>query len=83
MSTPEQHDRIPTRRARDEQAAAEMPLELLSDAPQMPVEAHLQRLRRRPAAVAGVVEIGLVRPLDSAVRLPEHARVIIVATESP
>jgi hypothetical protein len=32
-------------------------------------------------AVAGVVENGLVRPLDPAVKLPERSRVIIVATE--
>jgi hypothetical protein len=37
----------------------------------------------RPRAVAGVVENGLVRPLDPTVKLPEHARVIIVATEAP
>jgi hypothetical protein len=46
----------------------------------LPLEAHLQRLRR-PLAVAGVVENGLVRPLDPSVKLTEHARVIIVATE--
>jgi hypothetical protein len=34
-------------------------------------------------AVAGVVENGLVRPLDTSVKLPEHARVIIVASEQP
>ena len=34
----------------------------------------------RPWAVVGVVENGLVRPLDPAVELPEHARVIIVAS---
>jgi len=46
----------------------------------LPVEAHLARLRR-PVAVAGVVENGLVRPLDPSVKLPERSRVIIVATE--
>jgi hypothetical protein len=46
------------------------------------VEAHLGRLRRRPLAVAGVVENGLVRPLDPAVKLAEHSRVIIVAAEA-
>jgi hypothetical protein len=45
------------------------------------VEAHLNQPRRRPVAVAGVVENGLVRPLDPAVKLAEHARVIIVASE--
>lgn len=46
----------------------------------MPLEAHLHRMGRRPLAIAGVVENGLVRPLDSTVKLPEHARVIIVAS---
>jgi hypothetical protein len=31
--------------------------------------------------VAGIVENGLVRPLDPEVKLVEHSRVIIVATE--
>jgi hypothetical protein len=44
------------------------------------VESHLGR-RRRPLAVAGVVENGLIRLLDPAVTLPEHSRVIIVTTE--
>ena len=47
-----------------------------------PVEAHLDRLRRRPLAVVGIVENGLVRPLDSAVKLLEHSRVIIVTTDA-
>jgi hypothetical protein len=46
-----------------------------------PLEAHL-KAARRPIAVAVVVENGLVRPLDPAVHLPEHARVIIVAKET-
>jgi hypothetical protein len=33
-------------------------------------------------AVAGIVENGLVRPLDTEVKLPEHSRVIIVASEA-
>jgi hypothetical protein len=32
-------------------------------------------------AVAGVVENGVVRPIDPAVVLPEHSRVIIVTSE--
>jgi hypothetical protein len=70
------------RATRDEQIAAELPLEPLPislDMSPSPVEAHLARLRR-PVAVAGVVENGLVRPLDPDVNLPEHARVIIVTT---
>jgi len=84
MITPEVDQRSPGRRARDEQIAAELqmaPFELPADAPSSPVETHLGRPRRRPVAVAGVVENGLVRPLDPAVKLPEHSRVIIVASE--
>jgi hypothetical protein len=66
----------------DAQIAAEPPLAppgLLPDAASSPLEAHLLRSARHPLAVAGVVENGLVRPLDPAVKLPEHALVIIVA----
>ncbi len=45
------------------------------------MEAHLARQAGHPLAVAGVVENGLVRPLDPAVKLPERSRVIIVTTE--
>lgn len=78
--------RSPERQARDEQIAAEPPLAPLNlppDAEAAPVETHLARLARRPLAVAGVVENGLVRPLDASVKLPEHSRVIIVASEGP
>ncbi|HEY7156798.1 MAG TPA: hypothetical protein VH575_22710 [Gemmataceae bacterium] len=84
MPTPGVDQRSAGRRARDEQIAAEpqlAPLELPPDAPSSSVEAHLSRQRRRPLAVAGIVENGLVRPLDPAVKLPEHSRVIIVASE--
>lgn len=84
MTTPEADQRSPGRRARDEQIATEPPLpplELPPDTTPSPVEAHLAR-RRRPLAVAGVVENGLVRPLDPTVKLPEHSRVIIVASEA-
>ena len=83
MSTPEVDQRTPARRAQDEQIAADPqkpPLDLPADAPSSPVETHLSRLRR-PLAVAGVVENGVVRPLDPAVKLTEHARVIIVLSE--
>jgi hypothetical protein len=76
--------RSASRRALDEQIAAEPPLpppNLSSNVKPSPVEAHLARVRR-PLAVAGVVENGVVRPLDPAVKLPEHSRVIIVATEA-
>jgi Protein of unknown function DUF104 len=47
----------------------------------MAVEAHLAGSGRHPVAVAGVVENGVVRPLDPKVKLPERSRVIIVASE--
>jgi hypothetical protein len=84
MTTPVADQRSPGRRARDEQIAADprmAPLELPPDAVPSSVEAHLGRLQRRPLAVAGVVENGLVRPLDPTVKLPERSRVIIVASE--
>jgi len=84
MTTPGVDQRSSGRRARDEQIAAEpelAPVELPTGAIPSSVEAHLGRLRRRPLAVAGVVENGLVRPLDPTVKLPEGSRVIIVASE--
>ena len=82
MSVPETDLRGPNRRSRDEQIAGEPPMappELPPGAACSPMEAHLLPRERRPLAVAGVVENGLVRPLDPAVKLPEHSRVIIVA----
>ena len=82
MTSPHADERSPGRRARDEQIAGEPqmpPLELPPYAPTSPVEAHLGC--QRPVAVIGVVENGLVRPLDPAVKLIEHARVIIVTSE--
>jgi hypothetical protein len=73
------------RRERDEQLAAEAhlaPPELPPNASPSPLENHLPKRRRRPVAVAGIVENGLVRPLDPAVKLTERAQVIIVASES-
>ena len=84
MTAPGVDGRSPDRKARDERIAAEppmAPLDLPPDTPSLPVEAHLVSHRRRPLAVVGVVENGLVRPLDPAVTLPEHSRVIIVTTE--
>ena len=84
MVIPQVDERSPSRRARDEQIAAEpqLPIPALPhDTAPLPMEAHLTHQRRRPLAVEGVVENGLVRPLDPAVKLHEHARVIIVAAE--
>ena len=85
MAIPETDQRSRDRCAKDEEIAAEPhlpPAELPAEAVASPVEAHLGRLRRQPLAIAGIVENGLVRPLDPAVKLPEHSRVIIVAESS-
>ena len=84
MRVPEIDQRSPERRARDEQIAAEPqlgPLTIPPDALALPMEADLGHQSRRALAVAGIVENGLVRPLDPTVKLPEHSRVIIVASE--
>jgi hypothetical protein len=85
MNLPANDDRSQTRRELDELIASEAPLpppSLTEGAIPIPVE-HYLKAPRRPFAVAGVVEKGLVRPLDPDVHLPEHARVIIVAAEAP
>jgi hypothetical protein len=84
MTVPTVDERGVARQAKDEQIAAEPPLALLAlptDATPTPMESHVGKLRRRPVAIVGVVENGLVRPLDPAVKLPEQARVIIVTSE--
>lgn len=81
--TPLPDTRSPQRRQLDEQIAADAPLappDLPLGATPTPVESHL-KARRRPVAVAGVVENGLIRPLDPSVKFPDRSRVIIVATE--
>ncbi len=83
MATREIDPRSPERRANDDRIAAEprmAPPPLPPEAPVLPVESHLGRIRRQPVAVAGVVENGLVRPLDPTVKLPERSRVIIVTS---
>jgi hypothetical protein len=86
MTEPATDDQSAERRARDEQISAEphlAPPQVPSGAVPGPVETHLARQRRQPLlAIAGIVENGLVRPLDPAVKLPEHSRVIIVAEAS-
>jgi hypothetical protein len=83
MIAPSPDDRSPERKALDEQIASEPPVawpELPPEAKPMPIES-LMASRRRPIAVAGIVENGVVRPIGAGVHLPEHAKVIIVATE--
>jgi hypothetical protein len=82
MAVPTSDHRSPSRQADDERIAAEPPLnppDLPTDAAPIPLEQHLGR-RHRPVAVAGIVENGLVRPIDPDVKLTERSRVIIVAT---
>jgi hypothetical protein len=84
MTKPAADKRSAKRRARDAAIAAEPKLPIPALPPKTvfaSVETHLRRRGRHPVAVAGVVENGVVRPLDPAVKLPEHARVIIVAAE--
>lgn len=84
MSQTSLDSRSPQRRAQDERIAAEpqrAPLDVPPGTEPSPLEAHLAGRGRGPLAWAGVVENGLVRLLDSSVKLPEHSRVIIVAPE--
>ena len=82
MPTPQPDLRSEPRKALDEQLASEPHLPHPDVAPgeqPRPVEEHLRP--RRPVAVVGVVDNGLVRLLDPRVRLPEQSRVIVVASE--
>ncbi len=84
MIRPVPDERSPQRRAQDERIATEPALahpSVPGGTMPSPLEAHLQRVSRRPIAVAGVVENGVVRLLDASVRLPENSRVIVVAAE--
>ena len=82
MTLPEDDCRSADRRRLDEQLASAPMLphpQISLDAASAPLEAHLSRLRR-PIALAGVVENGVIRPLDPAIKLAEHTRVIIVTS---
>ena len=82
MPTVHTDSRSPDRSAKDEAIAAAPPLhplDLPPDAVPLPAEVHLGRSPRRPVALAGIVENGLVRLLDPAKKLPERSRVIVVA----
>lgn len=83
MPIPSADHRSPERRLLDEKIATEPPLpppDLSPGSVPEPLEKHLARLRR-PLAIAGIVENGMIRPLDPSVKLPERSRVIIVASE--
>jgi hypothetical protein len=82
MTIPQPDLRSERRKALDGQLASEPHLpfpDVLPSEPPRPLETHLRH--RRPVAVVGVVENGLVRLLDPRVRLPEQSRVIVVAAE--
>ena len=83
MPTPQPDTRSDRRKALDELLAAEPLLPVPDAAPDdqpRPLESHL-RSRRRPVAVVGVVENGVVRLLDAEVKFPEQSRVIVVASD--
>lgn len=83
MPTPQPDTRSDRRKALDELLAAEPLLPVPDAAPgdqPRPLEAHL-RVRRRPVAVVGVVENGVIRLLDAEVKFPEQSRVIVVAAD--
>ena len=79
---PQPDTRSDRRKALDEElaAAALLPIPALSpgDVPR-PLEAFLHP--RRPVAVVGIVENGVVRLLDEGVSIPENSRVIVVASD--
>ena len=80
MPIPEPDTRSDVRKALDEQLAAApllpIPQPAVGDVVR-PLEEHL--LPRRPIAVEGIVEDGVVRLLDAGVCIPEKSRVIVVA----
>ena len=83
MPTPQPDTRDVRRKALDEHLAAEPLLPIPDAAPgdrPRPLETHL-RPPRRPVAVVGIVENGVVRLLDDAVKFPEQSRVIVVASD--
>ena len=85
MPTVSPDERSAERRLLDDEIAAEKylpPLKVSPGATPEPAEAFLRRRRRRPQAFLGVVEKGLIRPVDPDVRLPENASVIIVTASS-
>ena len=75
--------RTPEQIASDERIASEPhePIPKISpDTPRYPLEYF--ESKRRPTATMGIVENGIVRPLDPNVHLTEQSRVIIVASEA-
>lgn len=82
MPIPQPDTRSESRKALDEELAAAPLLPIPDPSPgdvPRPLEAHLHP--RRPVAVVGIVENGVVRLLDEGVSIPEHSRVIVVASD--
>jgi hypothetical protein len=83
MDSPTPDQRSASRRDQDERIAAEPPM----PAPSLPTGVRPSAIenflgqQRQPLAVTGIVENGLVRPLDPTVKLLERSRVIIVTTK--
>jgi hypothetical protein len=85
MTVPQPDTRSDQRKAEDERIAAEprrAPLDITTGTNAKPIEEHLRKGRRRPVAIMGIVENGVVRPLDPEVALTERSRVIIVTSDA-
>jgi hypothetical protein len=86
MRTPEPDTRSEWRKKKDEEIAEEVEREMLPIPELAPGEtiksfSEIQKeLSSRPNAIWGVVENGVVRPMDASIRLPEGAEVVIVQT---
>ena len=86
MVTINPDERSEQRKRQDEAIASEpplSPLDLPAGAQPIPIEEHIRKRRRKPQAFLGVVENGVVRPVDPDVRLPDRCSVIIVTPGGP
>lgn len=84
MPVPDPDRRSERRRLLDEQIAAEPqlpPPDLAPGSTPRPLEAYLAHRQCRPVAAMGIVENGLIRPLDPQFKLAERTRVIILSSE--
>ena len=83
MPIPQPDTRSESRKSLDEKLAAEPMLPIPAPSPDdraLPLESYLHP--RRPVAVVGIVENGVVRLLDEGVSIPEHSRVIVIASDA-
>ena len=86
MPTISPDDRSEQRKRKDDAIASEPPLpplDLPAGVQPLPIEEHLRKRRRKPQAFLGVVENGVIRPIDPDVRLPDRSSVIIVTSGGP